>query len=120
MAEIGAILRPSWQSHFWTNLATTAILTSSFSLILGAALLMTNLSRLFAVWGDEIQITVYLKDTITADDTRSIKSTIEGQTEVEKVQFVDKQAAASSYENSLASYGPNFLKSLKEDKENPF
>ena len=40
--------------------------------------------------------------------------------EVEKVQYIDKDAAAASFEKSLSSYGPNFMKSLKEEKENPF
>jgi cell division transport system permease protein len=120
ITEFGAILRRSWQSHFWTNLATTAILTLSFSLILGAILVTTNLSRLFSVWGEEIQITVYLKDDISADDVRSIKSNIENQTVVERVLYVDKTAAAASFEKSLSSYGPTFMKSLKDEKESPF
>jgi cell division transport system permease protein len=120
LSEILATLRRSWQSHFWTNLATTAILTLSFSLILGATLVTTNLSRLFSVWGDEIQITVYLRDGISDDDARTIKTTIENQSEVEKIQYIDKTSAATSFEKSLASYGPNFMKSLKDEKENPF
>jgi len=80
----------------------------------------TNMARLFSVWGEEIQITVYLKDSISADDAQSVKTIIENQSEVEKVQYVDKESAAVSFEKSLASYGANFMKSFREEKENPF
>jgi len=106
ISEIAAILRRSWQSHFWTNLATTAILTLSFSLILGAILVTTNMARLFSVWGDEIQITVYLKDNISADDERAAKTTIENQAEIERVQFIDKNSAAALLKKVCRLTGP--------------
>jgi cell division transport system permease protein len=120
MSEITAVLRRSWVSHFWTNLATTAILTLSFTLILATILFTTNLSRIFSVWGDEIQITVYLKDDISPDALRAAEAAMKAQDGVESVQYTDKKAAESSFEKSLSSYGPNFLKAIKTDGDNPF
>ena len=108
MSEIAAVLRRSWYSHFWTNLATTAILTLSFTLILATILFTSNLSRIFSVWGDEIQITVYLKDDITSDALKAAEAAMKAQDGVESVQYTDKKAAASSFEKSLSSYGRIF------------
>jgi cell division transport system permease protein len=120
MSDIFGILRRSWQAHFWTNLATTGVLTLSFSLILGTLLLISNLSRLFSVWGEEIQITVYLKDEITPDQRKALEMNIKNKAGIESFSYMDKNQAASSFEKSLSSYGPQFLKSLKSDGENPF
>jgi cell division transport system permease protein len=120
MAEILGVLRRSWQSHFWTNLATTGVLTLSFSLILGTALLISNLSRLFSVWGEDIQITIYLKDEITADQRKALEASLKEKSGIESFNYVDKNQAAASFEKSLSSYGPQFLKSLKSEGDNPF
>jgi cell division transport system permease protein len=120
MEEIAGVLKRSWQSHFWTNLATTGVLTLSFSLILGSLLFITNLSRLFTIWGDEIQITIYLKDDITAAQKTSLESLLKDRGGVENFSYMNKADAATSFEKSLSAYGPQFLKSLKSDGENPF
>ncbi len=120
MEDISGVLKRSWQSHFWTNLATTGVLTLSFSLILGTILFITNLSRLLTLWGDEIQITVYLKDEITDLEKKALESTFKEKDGVENFSFITKSEAANSFEKSLSAYGPQFLKSLKSEGENPF
>jgi len=120
MGEILGVLRRSWQSHFWTNLATTGVLTLSFSLILGTVLLISNLSRLFSVWGEEIQITVYLKDEISADQRKALELNLKDKAGIESFGYMDKNQAASSFEKSLSAYGPQFLKSLRSEGDNPF
>jgi cell division transport system permease protein len=120
MADLRATLWRSWKSHFWTNAATTGVLTLSFALIFGAALFTTNLGRILAVWGDEIQITIYLKDDITGEQIKNLEASLTKVNGIENVQFVDKGKAKQSFEKSLSSYGPNFLKSLENDQDNPF
>jgi cell division transport system permease protein len=120
VTEIGAILRRSWQSHFWINLATTGVLTLSFSLILGTLLFTSNLGRFLSVWGDEIQITIYLKDTITPEEKASIQKGLSAEVSIESVQYIDKSTAQDSFEQSLSNYGPDFLKAIKSEGENPF
>ncbi|MDZ4676269.1 MAG: permease-like cell division protein FtsX [Oligoflexia bacterium] len=120
MSEFSATIWRSWKSHFWTNAATTAVLTLSFALVYGAILFTTNLGRILAVWGDEIQITIYLSDDITQDQIANLEKTISSENGIDKLLYVDKVKAKSSFEKSLSSYGPNFLKSLENDKDNPF
>lgn len=98
MRDILGVLRRSWQSHFWTNLATTGVLTLSFSLILGTILLISNLSRLFSVWGEEIQITVYLKDEINVDQKKALEAILKEKAGIESFNYMDKNQAASSFE----------------------
>lgn len=120
MTEIGAILRRSWQSHFWINLATTAVLTMSFALILGTILFTSNLGRFLSVWGDEIQITIYLRDDVTPEQRAGIQKGLSVEEAIEGVQYIDKAMAQGSFEQSLSSYGPDFLKAVKSEGENPF
>ncbi len=120
MNELKSVLLRSWQSHFWTNTATTGVLTLSFSLILGILLFTTNLGRFLAVWGDEIQITVYLKDTVSAEQLGAIKRGFQSERAIEGFQYINKEAAQASFEKSLSSYGPDFLRAIQGDNENPF
>src|SRR6185295_10988141 len=103
LRELGTVLKRSWQSHFWTNLATLTVLILSFSLILGGALVSRNLSRLFTIWGDEIQITVYLKDDVNSEQLVAIQKAIQSQDGVEKIQYMDKKEAFSAFEKSMAT-----------------
>jgi cell division transport system permease protein len=118
--EIIGVLRRSWQAHFWTNLATTCVLTLSFSLICGTLLLSTNITRLFAVWGNEVQVSVYLKDSITAPEKQSLEEALKHNSTIESFSFTDKDTAEKSFERSLSSYGSSFLNSLKNVGDNPF
>src|ERR1035438_2094471 len=113
ISEISRIIWRSWRSHFWTSVATTTVLTLTFSLILGTLLFSTNLSRLLMVWGDEIQVTLYLRDDITAAQKNALESTIQSDPSVASFKYVNKQEAAKSFQKSLSQLGLT-------EKENPF
>ncbi len=114
------ILKRSWGSHFWINLATTGVLALSFGLIFGCLLFSQNISKLFTVWGEDIQITGYLQDNITSEQRANIELKLKSFESVSNYSFVDREAAAHIFERSLKSYGPQFLSSLKNDVGNPF
>jgi cell division transport system permease protein len=115
-----SILKRSWFSHFWINLATTGVLALSFGVIFGTFLISNNLSKLFTVWGEEIQITMYLQDSITLDQKNDLEAKLKNLDSVADFNFIDKNAAAQSFEKSLKNYGPHFLTTLKNDVGNPF
>jgi len=114
------IIFRSWKHHFLTNLATTTVLSLSFMVMAGLWLGSHNVSHLMNRWGEDIQLTVYLKDSATSPQTQAIEAAIRAQNGIENVQFIDKQKASETFKQSLASYGPNFLKALSEEGESPF
>ncbi len=118
--EFKNIIARSWKHHFWTNAATTAVLTLSFAVLGSLWLGSFNMGLLMERWGQNIQLTIYLKDTATKEEIAGIEAAIKNSSVVQTVQFVGKENAAETFKASLASYGPNFLKSLSEDNENPF
>lgn len=120
ITEIKGIILRSWQNHFLTNFATTIVLAMSFSLILGTILVSFNLERLLTVWGNEVQITIYIKDHILPEDKTALEKSLHDHPGVESVQFISKEVAGLAFEKSLSHYGPNFIESIKTDGENPF
>ena len=120
MTELQTVIKRSWQSHFWTNVATTAVLTLSFSLVFGAFLGTRNLSQILTVWGNEIQVTAYLKDDISTDQKVFLETLIRAESGFESVTYIDKDKAFQSFEKGLSSYGPKFMESISSAGENPF
>jgi cell division transport system permease protein len=120
MNDFKKIILNSWQSHFWTNLATTAVLTLSFCLVLGAVLCSRNLTQVLSVWGEQIQVTVYLKDNISNSNREAILTTIQNEAGFDSSTYINKQKAFSSFEKSLSGYGPKFMESVGSAGDNPF
>ncbi|MBK9293456.1 MAG: ABC transporter permease [Oligoflexia bacterium] len=117
---IFSTLKRSWISQFWMNLSTFAVLSLSLGLIYGTVLFSHNTSRLFSVWGEEIQITVYLTDNISESQIEQIKKKLESSEYIVRHDFIDKVQAAKLFEKSLKNYGPQFLSSLKSEVGSPF
>jgi cell division transport system permease protein len=104
----------------WINIATTGVLALSFGFILGMGLLSQNISRLFTVWGEDIQLSVYLKDGLSDSEKTSIEGKIKSSEAVSKYNYVNKKQASEIFEKSLKNYGSQFLGALKTEIENPF
>jgi cell division transport system permease protein len=114
------IIKRSWVMQFWINFATTGVLTLSFGIIFGLILFSKNISRLLTIWGDEIQITLYLTDSITETQKTEILQKIKHHPAVASYEYIDKTQAAALFETSLKNYGKNFFNSLKTEVGNPF
>jgi cell division transport system permease protein len=120
MTDVKKIIKNSWQSHFWTNFATTAVLTLSFSLVFGALLGSRNLGQILSLWGDQIQVTIYLNDNISATQKENLEKQIHDEPGFDTITYVDKSQAFKSFEKSLSSYGPKFMESVSSAGDNPF
>lgn len=119
-ASIWNTVKRSWMSQFWINFATMAVLALSLGMVFGAALISKNASRLLAVWGDEIQITIYLQDKIDKTQVDAVEAKLKNTEFIAQFDYIDKTKAAALFEKSLKGYGPQFLESLKTDVGNPF
>lgn len=117
--ELMLSLKRSWQSHFLTNIATITVLTLCFCLVLGLILVNYNLGRALAVWGEDVQLTVYLNDEITSAQKTEIESKLRGDSRVESVKFVSKGEAAKTFQSNVKELGAGVLDAVMEDG-NPF
>lgn len=120
MNELIKTLKRSWMSHFWTNLATTGVLTLSFGLILATFLIVNNMGRALTVWGEEILVTVYLKEGIKPEQQKNLEKVFSKEPILDKFEYVDKKTAMKSFESSLKSYSVDLVESIKDEDENPF
>ena len=89
--------------------STAVILTASFSVISGVLLVGQNLQRVLTLWGESLQMSVYLSENITPETSEQIATTLKNNDKIDKVQFVPKEKALSQFREQMASYAPDLL-----------
>ena len=78
------------------------------------------LGQVLSLWGEQIQVTVYLQDGIDPNDRTSIEKLVREEPGFESVEYIDKEKAFKSFEKGLSSYGPKFMESVSSAGDNPF
>ncbi len=89
--------------------STAVILTASFSVISGVLLLGQNLQQVLTLWGESLQMSVYLSENITPETSEQIATTLKNNDKIDKVQFVPKEKALTLFREQMASYAPDLL-----------
>jgi len=100
----GYFFRQAWQNlnqNAWINTITLGTITISF-LILGLFMLIfLNAQGLMAEWGSRIRVTVYLRDSASAEKVRRLNEKIRGFEEVQEVNYRSKEEALRILEERL-------------------
>lgn len=89
--------------------STIVILTASFSVVSGVLLVGQNLQRVLTLWGESLQMTVYLSENVSPEVTNQIETSLKENDRLEKVQFVSNEKALSQFREQMASYAPDLL-----------
>jgi cell division transport system permease protein len=89
--------------------STALILTASFTVISGVLLLGQNLQRVLTLWGESLQMTVYLSENTSKESAQQIETSLKNNDKLDKVQFVSNEAALSQFQEQMASYAPDLL-----------
>lgn len=89
--------------------STFLILAASFSVVTGMLLVGQNLQRVLTLWGESLQLSVYLSENITPETTEQLKETLLQDEEIDKVQFVTREQALDQFREQMASYAPDLL-----------
>ncbi len=105
--------RRSWVQHTATQLATLTVLSATFAVVCFVMTLSFNLKRFLAVWGESVQMTVYLKDQVTDAQIPKIRSAIETMRDVASVTYIDKTEAVTNFKAQMASYAPDLLSDME-------
>jgi len=103
----------SWRYHFSLQLATLVVLVASFTVVGGVLTIGSNLYRVLTLWGESMQVSVYLNETASLDNISSIKKFLENDSRLEKPRLVSKEEALITFREQMASYAPDLL----NDKE---
>lgn len=106
--SIDAIAR-SWRQHLGMQIATITVLTATFAVILFMLTLTLNFKRVLSVWGEKVQISVYLEDGLSDATVQALRSNFESHPDVESVELVTKEKAADLFRVQMASYAPDLM-----------
>ena len=115
---LAALLRHcfrSWRHHGVTQLATLSSLVMGFSFFLLMLLLTSNFNRIVTLWGDQPEISVFLRDELQQEDIRSLEATIKGHQDVRDLKFISSEAAFESFKAEFSDIAPEvFSESVLE------
>jgi cell division transport system permease protein len=106
LSLIGVVLRQvrsSQRDLFWTHVLTSGTMAMTLFVFGAFMLLQINLERLLKIWGDEIQITAYLNNKISAGDVQALIKRIEALPEVAQVRHVNQEQAWRDFQTALGA-----------------
>lgn len=90
--------------------ATVIVLTASFAVLQTLSLLSLNLQNVLTMWGEQLQVNVYLTDTATPEQTNQIQNFLKNRDDIGKIDYVSAEKALNSFKEQMASYAPDLLK----------
>lgn len=95
--------------NWFLKFSTLIILTACFCVFDGALLGSMNLKKILTQWGEEAQLTVYLRSTVEVAEKEEIESRIKQHEIVESVTFISPEMALSDFQKNMKSYAPEGL-----------
>lgn len=99
----------SWQQHIGMQVATLTVLTATFAVVLFMVTLTANFKRVLALWGEHVQIAVYLEEGLTEATVQALQSDLLQRPDVASVEYVSKEKAADLFRDQMASYAPDLM-----------
>jgi cell division transport system permease protein len=106
LALVGFVLRrvggSLWRLR-WTHLLTSGTLAMTLFVFGAFLLLQLNLENWLQGWGDQLQITAYLKKEVTAHAVPQLMDRIGAFPEVERVQYTDQEQAWHDFKSALGA-----------------
>ncbi|ASD65229.1 cell division protein FtsX [Bdellovibrio bacteriovorus] len=105
-------MRPH-QKNWALKVSTLVVVTACF-VVMGAALLVSqNFRNILTLWGEDVQMTVYLSQDLSEKGRQDIESKIKENENVAGVKFVTQEQALGDFRSQMASYAPD----ISQDEE---
>jgi cell division transport system permease protein len=100
--------------NLFLSLVTLSTIAISM-LILGLfTLIYLNVQQYLNQWGDELQVTAYLQETLSGDQAEELRNKVADLPEVEKITYISKAQALARFRSQLREYS-GILQGLKEN-----
>ncbi len=84
------------------TVVTVAVITVSMLLFSSFLLLYFNLANALENWGHDVQVSIYLRDSVSETEARAIMAELETHQEVTASSYVSKEEALESFSRSLS------------------
>lgn len=105
-------MRPP-QKNLALRISTLIVVTACFVVMAGALLVSQNFRHILTLWGEDVQMTVYLVQDISEAGRDDLLKRIENARGVGDVKFVSQEQALGDFRTQMASYAPD----LSQDEE---
>lgn len=99
----------SWKHHATLQFATLLVLIACFTVVAGVLTFSNNMYKVLTLWGESLQMSVYLSDQATDDNKSAIEKFLGENDKVDKLQFVTQEKALVQFRDQMASYAPDLL-----------
>ena len=99
----------TWKKHAAMQIATLAVLSGTFLVVAISLLLHQNLQNILTQWGEAVQVSVYLKNSITENEKFKVERALSQTKGLESVRFISKDEAAEKFKTQMKSYVPDLL-----------
>ncbi len=118
MSSVLANIRRSWAHHAWLQLATLSVLVASYSVILAFLTFGFNLKSVLSLWGDSVQMTVYIDEELAPEKVTALGESLKAIEGVEYVRFVSRREAAEKFRIEMSGFMPEMVND--QDFTTPF
>lgn len=98
-------LKRNWTLQF----STLLVVTACYLVVCSSLLLSQNFKKILTVWGEELQMTVYLSENTETQDVEALQKKIAANPNVGKIKYVSKETALEDFRVQMASYAPDVL-----------
>lgn len=98
----------------WTLRISTFIVVAACFVVMGFSLILSqNFQRILTLWGEDVQMTVYLSSDLSEQGRQDIEKLLKDSGKVSQVTLVTQEKALSDFRTQLAAYAPD----LSQDEE---
>jgi cell division transport system permease protein len=107
----------SWRHHFSLQIATVLVLSMVLIILSFVFGVKQNLGQLNSIWGDNLEMTVYVKDKVEPGAVSNFVRELESKKDVGEVAVINKEEALHRFIARMGSLAPDFVRS--NDFDNP-
>lgn len=94
-------------------LVSITTITIAFSILGLFLVIFVNLNSFLTTWNQQVQLIVYLEDTVTANQRQVLEQVISQNLDIESMTFIPKEAAWAKFKNTFSSKKSSFVDDLK-------
>ncbi len=94
-------------------LVSIATITIAFSILSLFLVLFVNLNTFLTTWNQQVQLIVYLEDSVDLSQRQALEQVISANSDVESMIFVPREAAWEKFKNTFSSKKSNFIDDLQ-------
>jgi cell division transport system permease protein len=92
------------------QISTLVVTTACFVVMAATMLFSQNLRNILTLWGEDIQMTVYLSQDLTIEQQQNIEKSLRAEINVRDVRLITQEKALRDFRAQLATYAPDLAK----------